>query len=131
MKLRKGRAAAALAVLAVILVSGVGCATKVVGGSGESSNSSEKSTVPQTTEAPTEEPTTEPVPEDKRVHVVAAGDNLIHYSVYRNAEKLAGPGENFDFKPLYENVKYIVEDADLAILNQDMLKFYQNGTLKQ
>ena len=121
MKLRKGRAAAALAVLAVILVSGVSCATKVVGGGSSEESSSEKSTVPQTTEAPTEEPTTEPVPEDKRVHVIAAGDNLIHYSVYKNAEKLAGPGENFDFKPLYKNVKYLIEDADVAILNQETI----------
>ena len=122
MKLRKGRAAAALAVLAVILVSGVGCATKVVGGSGERSESSAGGEAQQaTTEAATEEPTTEPVPEDKRVHVVAAGDNLIHYSVYKNAEKLAGPGENFNFKPLYENVKYIVEGADVAILNQETI----------
>ena len=121
MKLRKGRAAAALAVLAVILVSGVGCATKVVGGSGENGSSGGNSAPQPTTEAPTEEPTTEPVPEDKRVHVVAAGDNLIHYSVYKNAEKLAGPGEKFDFKPLYKNVKYIVEDADLAILNQETI----------
>ncbi|MBO7474097.1 MAG: CapA family protein [Ruminococcus sp.] len=121
MKLRKGRAVAAIAVLAVILVSGVGCATKLVGGEGENSNSG-GSDVPQvTTELPTEEPTTEPVPEDKRVHVVAAGDNLIHYSVYKNAEKLAGPGERFDFKPLYKNVKYIIEDADLAILNQETI----------
>lgn len=121
MKLRKGRAVAAIAVLAVILVSGVGCATKLVGGEGENSSSG-GSDVPQvTTELPTEEPTTEPVPEDKRVHVVAAGDNLIHYSVYKNAEKLAGPGERFDFKPLYKNVKYIIEDADLAILNQETI----------
>ena len=122
MKLRKGRAAAALAVLAVILVSGVGCATRVVGGSGEKEGSSSDGNGQQaTTEAVTEEPTTEPVPEDKRVHVVAAGDNLIHYSVYKNAERLAGPGENFNFKPLYENVKYIVEDADLAIINQETI----------
>ncbi|MCQ2489987.1 MAG: CapA family protein [Ruminococcus sp.] len=120
MKLRKGRAAAALAVLAVVLVSGVSCATKVVGGTVES-GSSGSSAVIATTEAPTEEPTTEPVPEDKRVHVVAAGDNLIHYSVYKNAEKLAAPGESYDFKPLYQNVKYIVEEADLAILNQETI----------
>lgn len=72
-----------------------------------------------TTEAPTEAPTTE-APE-RRVHVTAAGDNLIHYSVYRNAEALAGEGENFDFKPLYENVKYLVEEADLAIINQETI----------
>ncbi|MBQ1463984.1 MAG: CapA family protein [Ruminococcus sp.] len=79
----------------------------------------------QQTEVPaepaTEEVTTEPASADKRVHVTAAGDNLIHYSVYKNAEQLAGPGENFDFKPLYENVKDIVQAADVAVLNQETI----------
>lgn len=76
-----------------------------------------------TVQTTTEEPTTEPIPEDKRVHVVAAGDNLIHYSVYKNAEANAygQEGVNYDFKPIYENVKYIVEDADVAILNQETI----------
>ncbi|MBQ3915353.1 MAG: CapA family protein, partial [Ruminococcus sp.] len=72
-------------------------------------------------EPATEEVTTEPASADKRVHVTAAGDNLIHYSVYKNAEQLAGPGENFDFKPLYENVKDIVQAADVAVLNQETI----------
>lgn len=118
MKLRKGRAAAALAVFAALIVSGMGCAARTVG-SVVNDSSSEKEASP--TEAVTEEPTTEPVPEDKRVHVIAAGDNLIHYSVYKYAEKLAAPGENYDFKPLYENVKYLIEDADVAVLNQETI----------
>ena len=75
------------------------------------------------TMTPQEEPTTEPPtePPEKRVHVTAVGDNLIHYSVYKNAEQLAGPGENFDFKPLYENVKYLIEEADVAIINQETI----------
>lgn len=58
---------------------------------------------------------------EHRVHVTAAGDDLIHYSVFKNAERLAGEGENFDFKPLYENVKYIIEDADVAVINQETI----------
>lgn len=79
--------------------------------------------VQETTQATTEEPTTEPVPEDKRVHVIAAGDNLIHYSVYKNAEANAygQDGVNYDFKPIYENVKYLVESADVAVLNQETI----------
>lgn len=121
MKLRKGRASAAIAALAVVFVSGVSCATRVVGSSGNNTPAGKDDSQQTTTEAPTEEPTTEPVPEDKRVHVIAAGDNLIHYSVYINAEQLAAPGENYDFKPLYENVKYLIEDADLAIINQETI----------
>lgn len=118
MKLRKGRAAAALAVFAALIVSGVGCAARTVGSVVDDSSSAEPVSP---TESVTDIPATEPVSEDKRVHVIAAGDNLIHYSVYKNAERLAAPGENYDFKPLYENVKYLIEDADLAILNQETI----------
>lgn len=77
------------------------------------------------TTAAAAQPTTEPtetttIPEDKRVHVVAAGDNLIHYSVYKNAEAYAG-GAGYDFKPLYKNVKGIIESADVAVLNQETI----------
>lgn len=128
MKLRKGRAAACLAVLAVLVISGVSCATKAVGnvldsdnaenGSADNNQHTDTSSAGENT---TEEATTEPVQEDKRVHVIAAGDNLIHYSVFKNAERLAGEGENYDFKPLYENVKYLIEDADVAVLNQETI----------
>lgn len=75
---------------------------------------------PVTIEATTEE-ITEPPPEDKRVHVVAAGDNLIHYSVLKNGEAYAAgqEGVTYDFKPIYENVKPIIESADVAVLNQE------------
>lgn len=55
--------------------------------------------------------------------MIAAGDNLIHYSVYKNAEANAAGqnGVNYDFKPIYQNVKYLVEDADVAILNQETI----------
>lgn len=93
---------------------------------GQVSNSELDFPEPQTvTETTTieEETTTEPVAEDKRVHVVAAGDNLIHYSVFKNAEAYAAneEGVNYDFKPIYQNVKYLIEDADLAILNQETI----------
>lgn len=127
MKLRKGRAFAACSVVLLLIVAGIVCSTAVgsVGKKPDTSSTanSENSnlTAEVTTEPETAEPTTEPIPEDKRVHVIAAGDNLIHYSVYKNAERLAGEGENYDFKPLYENVKYLIEDADLAILNQETI----------
>lgn len=127
MKLRKGRALCAFAV-AVVLVAGAGIAVNSVNSVGKKADDSSSSvsdgaamSAEVTTEPETAEPTTEPVPEDKRVHVIAAGDNLIHYSVYKNAERLAGEGENYDFKPLYENVKYLIEDADVAILNQETI----------
>ena len=105
---------------AVMIVSAAtGCSGyRIVGSAGNDPLGS--ATVPSTTtnEPPTEA-TTQP-PEDKRVHVAAAGDNLIHYSVYKNAEAYAG-GVGYDFKPIYENVRYIIEAADVAILNQETI----------
>lgn len=62
---------------------------------------------------------TEPEHIEKRVHVAAAGDNLIHYSVYKAAEANAVNGEQYNFAPIYENVRSIIESADVAILNQE------------
>ena len=115
MKLRKGRAAGALAVLLAIVAGGIGCGTIVGKANNDPQGASEAegTTVPEET---TEEQTT--LPPDKVVHVTAAGDNLIHHSVMVNARELAG-GSGYDFKPLYSEVKYLIRDADLAILNQE------------
>ena len=121
MKLRKKRAFTALGILAVLVVSGVSCAcNKVIGTSESNSSTSSSAATSSTTAEITTEATTEPAVQDKRVHVVAAGDNLIHYSVYKNAEALAG-GYGYDFKPLYENMRGIIEGADLAILEQETI----------
>lgn len=117
MKLRKGRAVGAAAFLAAIIGCGVGCG--VVGkaktsGTVPASSGSSAAEATEVTEAVTED---QP---DKVVHVVAAGDNLIHYSVYKNAEEYAG-GSGYDFDPMYTEVKYLVQDADLAIINQETI----------
>ncbi len=120
-----------LALVSALFMLFAGCGTRSVGTvgdggavedissaavSGEAVNT--ESDVP---EATTTETVSQPTAEDKRVHVIAAGDNLIHYSVFKNAERLAGPGENYDFKPLYEPVKYLIEGADVAVLNQETI----------
>ena len=115
MKLRKGRAAGALAVLIALVAGGIGCGN-IVGRLDNSSQSVSETTTTTVPEETTEEPTT--LPPDKVVHVTAAGDNLIHHSVMVNARELAG-GSGYDFKPLYSEVKYLIQDADLAILNQE------------
>lgn len=115
MKLRKGRAAGALAVLLAIVAGGIGCGT-IVGKANndpQEDSKAEGTTVPEET---TEEQTT--LPPDKVVHVTAAGDNLIHHSVMVNARELAG-GSGYDFKPMYSEVKYLIQDADVAVLNQE------------
>lgn len=122
MKLRKGRAAGAIAVLsaAMLAVSGFSCAGNHVVGKADPEGLSFSGFEGSTIETTTAEPTTLPPEPDKVVHVVAAGDNLIHYSVYKNAEALAG-GVGYDFKPMYSEVKYLIEDADVAILNQETI----------
>lgn len=91
-----------------------GCG-KTVGSSDEVRNE-----IPVVTEIPTET-STEPAEHEKRVHVSATGDNLIHYSVVKNARKLAQGNQKYNFVPLYENVRYIIESADIAVINQETI----------
>lgn len=117
MKLRKGRVFAALAILAATAIGIGGCIGDVVG---EASFESSVDSTDSTTVPVTEEPSTEPVPEDKKIHVVAAGDNLIQTAVYREASYHATDG-TYDFLPMYENVRDIIQSGDLSILNQETL----------
>ena len=50
--------------------------------------------------------------------LVMVGDNLIHSSVYKDAQRLAG-GKGYDFKPIIEYVKEKVQNYDLAYYNQE------------
>ena len=116
------RTAAAAAAICVMIMSFAGCSD--VGGDSRGNSSDTVSSAASgstSDEAPATEPETAPPAEDKRVHFIAAGDNLIHYSVFKNAERLAGDGAAYDFRPLYENVKYLIEDADVAVLNQETI----------
>lgn len=58
------------------------------------------------------------VREDAVVHLVCAGDNLIHDNIYEDART---PDGGFDFSKCYEPCKGLIEGADLAILNQETL----------
>ena len=53
------------------------------------------------------------------VSLVMVGDNLIHSSIYKDANRLAGGGDNYDFKPIIEYIKEIVQNYDLAYYNQE------------
>lgn len=65
--------------------------------------------------------TTPAVPPDIKVNVLAVGDNLVQTNVYLNAQRHAGEEGKYDFAPLYENIKPIVQAADVAIINQETL----------
>ncbi|MCL2698196.1 MAG: CapA family protein [Oscillospiraceae bacterium] len=55
------------------------------------------------------------------VSAVAVGDNLIHSSIYNQANIHAGGGDNYDFAPAYERIRHLVTGYDLAMINQETL----------
>ena len=61
---------------------------------------------------------TEPVKSPTKVRVMAAGDNLIHSSIYKQANRRAG-GKGYDFAYAYRNIKDTLQKADLPVINQE------------
>lgn len=60
---------------------------------------------------------------DRKVSVLAVGDDLIHRGIYRNAAAYAretGKGE-YDFTPIFEYLKEDIAGADLSIINQETM----------
>ena len=51
-----------------------------------------------------------------KVSVIAAGDNLIHSSIYKDAQTSYN---EYDFTPMYELIKPIVKEYDIAYYNQE------------
>ncbi len=68
------------------------------------------------------EPKVEDKWEDKiyTASLIMVGDALIHSSVYRDANRLAGYN-GYDFKPQIEYIKEITKDYDLAYYNQETI----------
>ena len=64
----------------------------------------------------------EPAKDDRTgtatVHLVCAGDNLIHDNIYVDCQKDDG---SYDFTKCYEPCRRLIEGADVAILNQETL----------
>ncbi len=54
----------------------------------------------------------------KTARLMCAGDNLIHRSIYRQANERAG-SNGYDFSYAYENINDIIRLADIAFLNQE------------
>ncbi len=72
-------------------------------------------------ETPVEEPSSEPEEEPwepQSVHLLSAGDNLIHSSLYEQAAARSEDG-GYDFTYLYENVAPYLSSADITTLNQE------------
>lgn len=54
-----------------------------------------------------------------KVHVLCAGDNLIHDNIYTEAWNKGG--DHYDFSGMYDEIKPYTAKADLAIINQETL----------
>lgn len=67
--------------------------------------------------------TTQPVePTLYSFSFIAAGDNMAYYGNVRDAANNAkGTDKNYDFTPSYTTIKPIVEQYDLAFINQEVL----------
>ncbi|MDR2495230.1 MAG: CapA family protein [Spirochaetaceae bacterium] len=59
----------------------------------------------------------ESAPGSRKLTIVAAGDNLIHDVIIQAAEK----DGTHDFTPFYAPVKPLIQDADIAFINQETL----------
>ena len=71
-------------------------------------------------EIPKQEQKKEVKEEEKtyKVSVIAAGDNLIHQSIYKDAQTSYN---EYDFTPMYELIKPIVKEYDIAYYNQETI----------
>ena len=60
------------------------------------------------------------IKENDKLSLIMVGDNLIHDKIYKEASRNAG-GDGYDFKPMYEYIKPIVSEYDIAYYNQETI----------
>lgn len=112
-----GLLAVCVLVLAVVVVPQLGRGTVPVSAPPES-------VLPSATGSEGPEVSSEPepvVPDPVSIHILGAGDNLIHSTLYKQANARAGGGDDYDFGPVYERIASLVEAADIAVVNQETL----------
>jgi len=63
--------------------------------------------------------TAPPTPVEKRVSVLAVGDNIIHEAVYVDAKNRAADGAEYDFLPMYTGISEQVKSVDIAFVNHE------------
>ncbi len=76
-------------------------------------------TVPDATSDAQDAPPTTQQELFSRVSFVAVGDNLIHDTVYEQAKARSSTG--YDFTDAYERIAHLIEEPDVAILNQETI----------
>lgn len=60
-----------------------------------------------------------PQPDVSIARVMAVGDNLIHNVIYQQAQKRATSEKKYDFSYVYEEIKPMIQKADVAFINQE------------
>ena len=72
---------------------------------------------PEPTPTPTPEPTIKPA---ETTTFIGVGDNLIHGTIYLQAQQRAG-GNGYDFTYAYENIEDYFDNFDIKFINQETL----------
>ncbi len=62
----------------------------------------------------------EPYPADVTLRFAGCGDNIMYNGSNRDAKKCAVEGgREYNYAPFYENIKHIIEEADISFINQE------------
>ena len=107
-KLKVGRILIALTILIIVIVVGCFLVKKLT------SNNTNNNVIAGDKNNQKEEEKT------YKLSMVMVGDNLIHSSIYKEANKLAGY-DGYDFKPMITMIKDKVKGYDLAYYNQETI----------
>lgn len=107
-KLKVGRTLIALTILIIVIVVGCFLVKKLT------SNNTNNNVIAGDKNNQKEEEKT------YKLSMVMVGDNLIHSSIYKEANKLAGY-DGYDFKPMITMIKDKVKGYDLAYYNQETI----------
>jgi len=108
--------------ICLLLLFAAGC--RNVSSSELESSSEPVSSLPESSSVSVPESSSEPEPEPEpttaTISFVAAGDNLIHDTLFKQAANRAG-GVGYDFDAAYEHIESLIADRDIAVLNQETM----------
>ncbi len=105
--LRLGLVVSVLVLIVALLISLVVLATKKAKGNSQADKTEDTNQIEQTIDTKDN---------DNVISLIGVGDNLIHDTVYLDAQQ---PDGSYDFTKMYANVKDVVQAADIAFINQE------------
>ena len=93
----------------------------------ETAAAAETEAAQETTAAAETEAAAQSSAAEESLTMIAAGDNLVHEYVYKNAWN-AETG-TYDFIPMYECIRDLIRSRDLAVVNQETIFVSDNSLL--